>query len=153
MANIYHQVLIQADQKTVFNAVTTQEGLAMWWIQDCTVKQEVGFVNTFRVAGYGTNQMEVIELQPYTFAAWRCLNQDDPWTDTHITFAISTKGDFTCLDFKHIGYAAEDEVYATCNYHWARHLAILKEYCETGFSSLNQTQELKEVNAVHKGKV
>ena len=152
MANIYHQVLIQADQKIVFDAVTTQDGLSKWWIQDCVVKPEAGVVNEFYVTGHGANYMKVLALQPYSFVEWECLNENDPWTGTHITFTISTKGDFTCLDFKHNGYAAEDEIYATCNFHWARHLSILKTLCETGMSTLNKEQEQAEVKAVHEGK-
>ncbi|RIJ42374.1 SRPBCC family protein [Pontibacter oryzae] len=153
MATIYHQVLIQASREAVYEAVTTQHGLSKWWIQDCTVKAEKGFINEFRMAGHGTNLMEVLALQPPTFVEWRCLNKNDPWTDTHLTFEITTKGDFTCLDFKHMGYPNPDHIYATCNFHWARHLAILKIYCETGISTLNQTEEEQQVKAVLEGKV
>ncbi|WP_242929341.1 SRPBCC family protein [Pontibacter vulgaris] len=153
MANIYHQVLIKAARKTVYEAVTTQVGLSKWWIADCNVKPEIGYVNEFVVAGYGKNLMKVLALQTDTFVEWECLNENDPWTDTHLTFTLSDKGDFTCLDFRHTGYVAEDQVYATCNFHWARHLIMLKELCETGISQLNEAQEKREVDAVHKGKV
>ncbi|WP_461489772.1 SRPBCC family protein [Pontibacter sp. HJ8] len=152
MANIYHQVLIQADRHTVFEAVTTQKGLSGWWVADCKVLPEVGFVNEFMVAGHGSNKMKVLVLQPDTFVEWECVNDNDDWTGTHLTFALSDKGDFTCLDFKHIGYPAEDEVYATCNFHWARHLTMLKNLCETGIAQLDQEQERREVKAVHEGK-
>ncbi|WP_017733881.1 SRPBCC family protein [Nafulsella turpanensis] len=149
MANIYHQVLIEADKATVYEAVTTQKGIAGWWIADCEVKPEVGFINTFK-AGEGIyNKMEVTALEPDSFVSWRCVNKNDEWSGTLLTFTLSTKGSFTCLDFKHTGYAAEDELYATCNYHWARHLGMLKEFCETGQPQLNPEREKKEVKAVH----
>ncbi|MDX5417691.1 MAG: SRPBCC domain-containing protein [Hymenobacteraceae bacterium] len=152
MANIYHQVLIQADPATVFDAVTTQQGLSGWWIADCSVKPEIGYVNEFQVEGHGTNKMKVLDLQPHTLVEWECLNENDPWTGTRLTFQLSRKGDFTCLDFRHTGYEAEDEVYATCNFHWARHLIMLKALCETGIGQLDQEQERGEVKAVHEGK-
>ncbi|WP_439883267.1 SRPBCC family protein [Pontibacter sp. MBLB2868] len=149
MADIYHQVLIQADRKTVYEAVTTKKGLSNWWIATCKVKPEVGFMNEFATEGYGTNYMKVLVLEPEKLVKWECNNLGDAWKGTFITFAISEKGAFTCLDFKHEGYASADEVYATCNYHWARHLFMLKVYCEKGISLLNQEQESKEIKAVH----
>ncbi|WP_299700878.1 SRPBCC domain-containing protein [uncultured Pontibacter sp.] len=149
MATIYHQVLIQADEHTVFEAITTQQGLSKWWIADCNVKPEVGFVNEFHMEGHGTNRMKVTALNPPTSVEWECLNVNDAWTGTRISFHLSRRGDYTCLDFKQSGYQSEDEVYATCNFHWARHLIMLKALCETGISMLDKEQERSEVKAVH----
>lgn len=93
--------------------------------------------------------MQVIELETDLYVAWKCLNLEDAWTDTEIHFALSTKGDYTCLNFKHIGYKEEDAIYATCNYHWARHLFMLKHLCETGHSLLKEEIEAAEIAAVH----
>ena len=70
MAEIYHQVVIRANGETIYNAVTTQEPLSRWWIADCTVKPEVGFVNEFRVEGHGVNKMKVVDLQPGRRVEW-----------------------------------------------------------------------------------
>ena len=93
--------------------------------------------------------MEVRALTPNTFIAWKCLNENDAWSGTEISFELSEQSDFTCLDFKHSGYRQQDGLYATCNYHWARHLSMLKELCETGKPQLDQEKEEKEVAAVH----
>ncbi|MFD2515407.1 SRPBCC domain-containing protein [Pontibacter locisalis] len=148
MANIYHQVLIHASCATVYEAITTQKGLSEWWIADCKVKPEVGFVNEFHTEGHANVYMKVLTLQPDSFVKWEGVESGDAWTGTHVTFALSEKSDFTCLDFKHTGYADEDELYATCNYHWARHLYMLKVLCETGFTLLDRKQEAKECLAV-----
>ncbi|MEJ8800461.1 SRPBCC family protein [Pontibacter sp. H249] len=153
MANVYHQVLIPADRKTVYDALTSQKGLSKWWIADCKVKAEVGFVNEFYLQGHATNYMKVVALKPDTFVEWECLNHDDAWTGTRATFSLSDRGNYTCLDFKHTGYVSEDEFYATCNYHWARHLFMLKGYCETGIPLLDQQQEQKECEAVFESKL
>lgn len=152
MANVYHQVLIQANCATVFEAVTTQTGLSKWWIANCNVKPEIGFVNEFHTEGHGTNYMKVLALEPNSFTEWECTNTGTPWSGTRVTFTLSDKGDFTCLDFKHTGYPAEDELYAICNYHWARHLFMLKAFCETGIPLLDRKQEEKECKSVLDGK-
>ena len=152
MANIYHQVLIKAPEKAVYDAVTTHEGLSAWWIKDNTVKAEKDFVNTFNVEGYGQNRMKILQLESPAYVEWECINENDEWTGTRVIFRISTKGDFTCLDFRHNGYPSENEIYATCNYHWGRHLSMLKVYCETGKPQLDQDREKAEVDAVHNKK-
>ncbi|MFH1296577.1 MAG: hypothetical protein ABIJ04_04805 [Bacteroidota bacterium] len=44
--------------------ITTQEGLSKWWLADCTVRPELGFINEFRYHGYVSNKMKIIDLQP-----------------------------------------------------------------------------------------
>lgn len=151
MADIYHQVLINASKATVYEAVTTQRGLSRWWIADCNAKAEVGFVNEFN-NGEFTNKMKVVALEPAKYVEWECVNSADEWAGTRISFGLSDKGDFTCLDFRHNGYPEANEMYATCNFHWARHLHMLKELCETGANQLDKDKERKHIDAVHKGK-
>jgi len=149
MATIFHQVLIDAPIETVYNNITTQDGLSQWWIADCTVQPELGFINEFRVEGIGSNRMKVVNLKSNQNVTWECLNDKDDWTGTHVSFELSTRGSLTCLNFRHIGYKEQNEIFATCNYHWARHLSMLKWLCETGTSVLNSQQEKKEIAAVH----
>lgn len=153
MANIYHQVLIQASCATVYETITTQAGLSKWWIASCKVTPVVGSVNEFTTEGHGTIYMKVLALKPHDFVEWECLEFDSVWAGTRVTYTLSDRGKFTCLDFKHTGYPAEDEMYATCNYHWARHLFMLKAFCETGVTLLDRKQEEKECRAVFEGRV
>lgn len=148
MAEIYHQVLIGASRQRVYDALTTHYGLSKWWAADCTVKAEVGFINLFRIAGHVNNRMKIVALDPAKYVEWECVNEHDKWGGTHIKYALSEKDGFTCLDFKHTGFADTDEFYATCNYQWGRHLNMLKEYCETGrilFDSIRERPELDDV--------
>lgn len=144
MANIYHQVLIDAPAEKIYEAVITQEGLSKWWIKDCMAEPEVGHVNIFRRPNGVTNKMRVKELNKNEFVQWECLNEADGWSGTELMFEISSKGDLSCLDFKHCHYKDANQLYAICNYHWARHLSMLKQYCETGENQIDEEKEKKE---------
>lgn len=150
MAHIYHQVLIEAPIEMVYDAVTTSKGLSSWWIKDCDAKPVVGNTNIFRRSNGIVNKMKVTDLNENEFVQWECVNEANEWSGTTIMFEISTKGDLSCLDFRHNGYSRENQFYGTCNYQWARHLCMLKEYCETGENQIHEEQERREEEQVRK---
>jgi uncharacterized protein YndB with AHSA1/START domain len=141
MANIYHLVTIKVVKATIYNAVTTQEGLSQWWLPDTNAKAELEFINEFRVGTKFINKMKVIDLQPDKRAEWECMNDNDEWTGTHIIFEIEEKEGVCYLHFKQTGWKAQTEFYGNCSFHWARHLIMLKHYCETGHSILQADSE------------
>ena len=150
MADIYHQVIIKGGKTTLYQAITSQEGLSKWWMKDCTAKPEIGFINEFRAEDIFINKMQNIELVENEKVVWNCLNENDDWTNTKVIFEISNKDDqHVQLDFRHTGYLEANGIYATCNYHWARHLFMLKYLCENGASMLDQDDEMDEVRKVH----
>lgn len=148
MFKIMHQVVIETEPEVVYDAVTTQPGLAAWWIADCTVKAEVGFMNEFRVEGHGVNRMKVTALESTRLVEWLCCNEADDWTNTTIRFSIAAKTASSVLTFEHAGWRAQNDFFATCSYHWARHLSMLAKYCETGESQVLAHIENKEVRKV-----
>lgn len=147
MADIYHQVLINASREKVYDAITTWAGVSKWWTRNCSVRQEVGFINEIRTE-QGTHRMKVLVLDPAAFAEWVCYSDNNAWNGTHLTFSLSDKGNLTCLDFRHLGFRETDEVYASANFQWANHLFMLKEFCETGRSLLDTSQERRETHDV-----
>lgn len=151
MPNIFHQILIQASRATVYEAITTPEGLAGWWVPNVKAQPQEGFVNEFSTPE-GTNYMRVVQLRPDRRVEWECLNLDDAWTGTRVVFELDDHGDFTRLNFRHNGYAEEDDLYATCNFHWARHLMLLKTLCETGRTALDPQEEQRQRDAVFLGR-
>ena len=153
MAMIYHQILIKAVRTKIYEAITTQAGIAWWWTTDCVVKPEVGFINEFRIGTLAHYKMKVIHLQSGHSVEWKCLNQHDDWSGTQLSFHLTDKGEQTCLDFKQTGFTSENEAYATSNYQWARHLTLLKEYCEKTGDNDDGMEVKGPVPALHAGKV
>ncbi len=145
---IYHQVLIDSKPEDVFQAITEQEYLSKWWIQDCVAKPEIGFINIFKYEDYVNNEMKIIDLVENERVEWECIQSAKEWIGTHIVFEISMHNNLTKLDFKQIGWEEQTEFYATCNFHWARHLTMLKDLCESGINQVFQEKEAIEIKKV-----
>ena len=69
-------------------------------------------------------------------------------SDTHVIFEISKHLNLVKLNFKHTYWKEQTEFFATCNYHWGRHLTMLKNYCETSINQLDQKVESEEIKKV-----
>ena len=131
MAEIRINVVIKAIPEKIYNAITTQEGLASWWAKQTTAKPEVGFVNIFTFGKF-RNEMKVTKLIPNKKAEWKCINSIEEWIDTNISFDLEEKDGGTILRFAHSGWRATTDTLAGCTYDWATFMRSLKSLCETG---------------------
>ena len=131
MAEIIHRLVIKANPAKVYQAITTQEGIESWWCKQTTAKPEVRFVNTL-IFPQLQKELKVTELIPNERVTWECLKSVEEWIGTTISFNLEEKDAKTILRFDHEGWRAITDTYASCNYDWARFLASLKSYCETG---------------------
>ena len=131
MAEIRHNVVIKATPENIYQAITTQEGLANWWAKQTTAKPDVGFVNIFTF-GIFRNEMQVILLNPNKKVEWKCINSIEEWMDTNISFDLEEKEGRTLLRFTHSGWRAVTDTFAGCTYDWGRFMTSLKSFCETG---------------------
>ena len=131
MPEIRHNVIIKTTPEKVYEAITTQEGLANWWAKQTIAKPEVGFVNIFT---FGTfrNEMKVIILNPNKKVEWKCINSIEEWIDTNISFDLEEKEGHTLLRFTQSGWRAVTDTFAGCNYDWGRFMTSLKLFCEIG---------------------
>lgn len=131
METIRHNVVIKTLPEKVYQAVTTQEGIASWWCKQTTAKPELGFTNIFT---FGTfrNEMKVAELSDNKRTEWECTQSIEEWTGTRIAFDLEERNGNTLLRFTHGGWRAATDMFAVCSYDWARFLRSLKTFCETG---------------------
>ncbi len=130
MALIYHQLMIKTSRPKIYEMLTTQEGASLWFGSDSVFKPQVGFVNEFSIPNQGRYKMKVIHLQPGFSVEWKCVNQHDDWSGTQLSFRLTDKSGYTCLDFKHTGFVTESDAYAVTNFQWALQLALLRQACE-----------------------
>ena len=135
MEHIRHLVDINSSIQSVYDAITTQEGLANWWTNQTLAKPEVHFLNEFRFGEDHLKKMRIVELIQNEKVSWVCEGDDDEWLNTPITFSLETKNDKTRLRFAHRNWAEATEYYETCNFHWAFFLKSLQLYCETGIGT------------------
>ena len=134
MAEIRLNVTIKATPEKIYEAITTQEGLANWWAKQTTAKPEVGFVNTFTFGNY-RKERKVTKLIPKKRVEWKCIVAIEEWIGTDIVFDMEEKDGRTILRFTHAGWRAITDTYAVCTYDWAMFLKSLKSLCETGMGT------------------
>lgn len=131
MSEMLHEIKIAAQPKTVFDALTTTEGLRGWWTRDAEAKPEVGS-ETF--AGFDDRKtvfrLRCEELEPESRVHWRCVGEDKAWEGTHLIWLLTPEGNGTRLRFTHGGWRGKDDDYAICNSTWGALMFQLRDYAQ-----------------------
>lgn len=130
--SICHRLLIEAPVEKVYEALTTQEGLAGWWTPETIAKPEVGSISRFTFGPDYFKEMKVEELKPYNKVKWLCLKAYEEWIGTTITFELEPHHRGASLFFHHDNWKEYTPEFAGCSYDWALFLRSLKFLCETG---------------------
>jgi uncharacterized protein YndB with AHSA1/START domain len=136
VCKIFHFFEIRTPASTIYNAISTIEGLSGWWTKDTTGNPAVGGEIRF---GFGEhcNIMKVSELLENKFVKWEVLFSDFPsgkeWSGTIITFTLEENGNgITEVKFEHSNWKEETDFLGICNFHWGVSLVSLKLLCATG---------------------
>ncbi|HEU5242701.1 MAG TPA: SRPBCC domain-containing protein [Ornithinibacter sp.] len=132
MVDILHRVGVEAaTPETVYDALTTVEGLAGWWTDDTTGSPEVGGILRFRfpVGGF---DMEVVALEPPERVVWRVVEGPEEWVGTTVDWDLRRDGDWTIVLFGHRGWREPVEFMNHCSTKWGSFLMSLKAMVETG---------------------
>jgi uncharacterized protein YndB with AHSA1/START domain len=144
---IDHEVWIEADGETVFEALTTTSGLDGWWGKAVNAEPELGYVVELDHGLGDLLRMEITELVPDEKLTWTCVSDfSDPsnpateWRGTTLTFEVApretvelvgTKHDVTILRFTHAGWPPGARWQSFCNAAWGQTLSTgLKHHCE-----------------------
>ncbi len=147
MESIYHQVIIDADEKVVLKAITSTEGVAGWWIAECKIGEKTGEENVFYYNNEPSLKMRINRLEE-TGVEWECVKGPEEWMGTKIVFSFTVYNSYIKLDFRHTGWKEQSEFFGTCSYHWARHMRMLRALCETGENQVKPEVEKNEIQRV-----
>lgn len=130
--SICHRLLITAPVEKVYEALTTQKGLAGWWTPDTTAKPETGSIARF---GFGPDyfkEMKIETLTPYSKVKWLCIKAFEEWIGTTLSFSLEPHAKGCILFFRHEGWKDYTNEFASCSFDWALFFRSLKLLCETG---------------------
>ncbi|MEV6196624.1 SRPBCC domain-containing protein [Streptomyces sp. NPDC051920] len=130
MADILHRVGTTAARDTVYQALTTVDGLAAWWTTD--TKGSGDDVLQFRFGDVGGFDMKVLELRPDARVRWEVVDGPEEWIGTTVTFDLKQDGEWTIILFAHEGWREQVEFMNHCTTKWALFLMSLKSLVETG---------------------
>lgn len=132
LKSIWHRLLINAPAETVYEALTTQKGLAGWWTPDTVAEPQIGTMLKFTFMPDYTKEMRVDALKPYSLVKWTCLKAFEDWIGTTLSFELQPHAKGTVLLFHHDGWAAYTPEFASCTHDWGLFFRSLKLLCETG---------------------
>jgi uncharacterized protein YndB with AHSA1/START domain len=134
MATILLRVPVDAEPKTIYDAVATSEGVNGWWSNHTEGPDGLG--STMKVAFPDapiTFDFEVAEETAGERVAWRCLSGPPEWIGTTVSFDVEADaGGNASVLFRHDGWSSTEESFPFIAYSWAQILARLKDLAESG---------------------
>jgi uncharacterized protein YndB with AHSA1/START domain len=138
MADILHEVIIEARPEKVYQALTEQVRLAGWWTTNTQAEPRVGAVDEFKFnGGRFVIKMEVAELEPGTKVGWKVRQAVPDWEGTQVSWDLTPVEQATKVLFGHRGFSSASGSLPSASYNWATYLTSLKAYLETGKGSPN----------------
>jgi uncharacterized protein YndB with AHSA1/START domain len=133
MDDIRHRVGIAAPAATVYEKLTTLEGLAEWWTRDVRGETQVGGKLDFYFGGPELGcAMEVAALTSDSRVEWRCVEGPAEWIGTSVVFDLKFAADETVVLFTHGGWREPVEFMHHCSTKWGYFLLGLKSGLEGG---------------------
>jgi uncharacterized protein YndB with AHSA1/START domain len=133
MADILHELRIQASADALQEAITTADGLAAFWTDQTDATPKPGTTATF---AFGPHRETVFDMRVDTIAPdrvdWTCVGGPDEWVGTKLHWLLRPDGDATTLRFEHRDWKREDGAVASCSYTWAMILERLDHFVVDG---------------------
>ncbi|MBN9393007.1 MAG: SRPBCC domain-containing protein [Chloroflexi bacterium] len=134
MPDILIEATIAVAPDKVFEAISTQKGLASWWTTHITAQPKVG--STVRASFRNDERAHVFEvtaLEPTSHIAWRSTQSFLPdWPGTRLTWDLMVVDEGTKLLFSQRGYATENGSLPLATFSWVTVITRMKEYLERG---------------------
>ncbi len=137
MFDIVHRIGIKAAPASVYDALSTIDGLASWWTNDVTGAATEGgkLTFSFRLPSgelKGSMVMAVREHREPTRVLWECVDGPAEWVGTTISYDLIDEEGQTTVKFAHRGWREEVDFTAHCSMKWAVFLLSLRDYVQTG---------------------
>ncbi len=130
--SIQHQFHIAANKNTVYDALTTINGLRNWWTILTDGDPKINGELQFNFGDYIGPKMKVTALVPNESVEWVCVDSKHGWQNHTFSFKLDIAEGKTAISFIHNGWDEQGEFYAHCNFSWGRYLESLRQYCQTG---------------------
>jgi uncharacterized protein YndB with AHSA1/START domain len=133
MYTIENHIDIHATPSTILDALTTKDGVAAFFTQDCDVSATEA---TYRFVKPDRDREVTFRVDERTASqvAMTCVREvnNPDWLGTTVSFALAPRGDVTRVSLVHAGYREKNENYEQCIAGWAHVLGSLKKLLETG---------------------
>lgn len=132
MPDILHQLRIKAPIADVFKAVSTPEGIDMWWTKRCSGEPELGAEYELFFAPEYDWRAEVTKCTPDSAFELTVTRADEDWTGVRVGFELTESDDAVEVRFYNRDWASANDHFVLSNTCWANYLRLLRRYLEYG---------------------
>jgi len=134
MADIMHQVAINAPAKQIYPLLSTKAGIQQWLKAEDSWKitgaENLGGSLIFN---YNDSQhtMKIIKLETNKEVRWECTDGPPEWIGTTVDFFIEDNVKKCTLLFSHNGWAERTKFFQQCDQAWGGYVADIKKQVES----------------------
>lgn len=133
MAEIHHQLVINASAEDVFEAITHPDSLSQWFTQKASGQPVKGEVYSLEFGPEDQWKGIVIQCERDRSVEWKMVKAHEDWIGTAFGFELIAKSPIqTQVIFNHKGWKQASEHFRMTSYYWAMYLRLLKRFLELG---------------------
>ena len=131
-------IIVDATAQDAFESINN---VTKWWTENLEgSSQKLGDEFAVRFGDVHYSKQKLIEVVPGKKIVWlvtdsklNFIKDNQEWTDTKISFEISTQNEKTKIHFTHIGLVTEIECYDACSNAWKQYIeGSLLNFIKTG---------------------
>ncbi len=130
--NIYHNFLIKASPKVVFDAISLPEHLNNWWTLKSSGIPELDSEYNLNFTDAYNWFCKVSEVKKNESFYLKMIDSDKDWNPTTLGFDLEVKGSDTLVKFNHVNWQEDNHHFRHSSFCWAMLLNGLKNYLEKG---------------------
>jgi len=131
MKQISLLVRIKTEPSTIYNLLTSTQGIGEWFTKAESSKYVEGGKLTL-VFPNEEIEFSIKTMQKDTRVIWHCTSPDNPWYATDIIFELKPSVDSTTVIFDHSGWPEITDLFRDCSMSWAYFLESLRTLIEEG---------------------
>ncbi|MDD7885205.1 SRPBCC domain-containing protein [Flavivirga sp. 57AJ16] len=130
--NIYHNLIIKASPKVVFDAVSLPGHLNNWWTLKSSGTPELDAVYNLNFTDTYNWFCKVSKIKKNASFYLKMTDSDKDWNPTTFGFELEAKGAETLVKFGHVNWLEDNHHFRHASFCWAMLLNGLKNYLEKG---------------------
>ncbi len=131
MAEIKHDITVNATRETIYTALTTAQGLAAWFTATVTGSGKVGSEWQLEFKGEPSFRWKILTSESPSKVVWQCIAGPGHAPGTEVEFNLKAAGDKKAtLTIVHRGWSKDDPKFDRCVDIWRTLMNHLQRYCE-----------------------